>query len=338
MGNKFMVGKNKLSSNLCAEILFPDGDVKLYGIILAAGNGKRMVEHIKQFYKTDCPKQYVDFTGGGSMIQQTLRRAEKLISKERLLVVANPKHQEIIEEQLNDLPERTVIYQPINRETAPGILLPLSYIYKRDLDSTVAIFPSDHFIREEDRFMEYIQFARKVSQQFPDKIVLLGIQPDSPEEEYGWIQPGERIPGYSGFDLSKVDRFHEKPDLLSAQNFFKQGYLWNTLVMVTRCSTLWDLAKVALPDIHDRFEKIIAAIGTAGEEKVILQEYEEMQEATISHDVLEKFPSRLLVINVKDVLWNDWGNGSRVMATLKKIGKAPNILDKVVKEDKLVLT
>ena len=71
---------------------------------------------------------------------------------------------------------------------------------------------------------------------------------------------------------------------------------------------------------------------------MILQEYEEMQEATISHDVLEKFPSRLLVINVKDVLWNDWGNGSRVMATLKKIGKAPNILDKVVKEDKLVLT
>jgi mannose-1-phosphate guanylyltransferase len=135
-----------------------------------------------------------------------------------------------------------------------------------------------------------------------------------------------------------VVRFHEKPDRISAQNFFKQGYLWNTLVMVTRCSTLWDLAKEALPDIHGCFEKIIAAIGTAEEEKVILQEYEEMEKATISHDVLEKFPSRLLVINMKDVLWNDWGNGPRVMETLKKIGKAPSISEGMAKEEKLILT
>lgn len=325
MRDLFVNEKYKLNSAIPVEILFQDGGVALYGIVLAAGNGKRMVEHIKQYYGTDHPKQYVDFMGGGSMIQQTLRRAEQLIPKERLLIVADPKHQEIIKEQLNDRPERTVIYQPVNRETAPGILLPLSFIFKRDPESTVAIFPSDHFILEEDRFMEHIRLARKVTRQFPDKIVLLGIQPDAAEEEYGWIQPGERIFGYTGFELSQVERFHEKPDRLSAQNFFKQGYLWNTLVMVTRCSTLWGLVREALPDIYGRFKKIIAAIGTKAEEKVILQEYDEMEKATISHDVLEKFPSRLLVINVKDVLWKDWGNGSRVVETLRKIGKAPNI-------------
>ena len=331
-----MISKIKVCSNLTVDVSMPSGIVEMYGIILAAGNGRRMEDFISRVFNSTHPKQYVPFTGKRSMVQHTLRRAEKLISKEKLLVVADPKHRLIIKEQLNDFPEQTVIYQPINCETAPGILLPLSFIYKTDPGSTVAIFPSDHFILEEDRFMDYIRYARKVNQQFPDKIILLGIQPDAPEEEYGWIQPGKRILGYKGFEVRKVKRFHEKPDRLSAQTFFKQGYLWNTLVMVARCSTLWNLAKEALPKIHHRFEKILTAIGTVKEEKVILEEYEAMEKATISHHVLERFPSRLLVINVKDVLWNDWGNGPRVIETLKKIGKLPKFLETVGQEVKLV--
>jgi mannose-1-phosphate guanylyltransferase len=333
-----MLSKREVCSNLRVDVSMPSEIMEMYGIILAAGDGRRMEDFIYRNYGCNYPKQYIAFTGKRSMVQQTLHRTERLIPREKLMIVVDPKHQNVIQEQLSDRPAGTLIFQPKNRETGPGILLPLSFIYKRDPDSTVAIFPSDHFILEEDRFMEHIRLATKVTQKFPDKIVLLGIQPDAPEEEYGWIQPGERIPGYNGFEISKVERFHEKPDPLSAQHFFQLGYLWNTLVMVTRCSTLWDLAKEALPNIHHCFEKIIPAIGTEAEEKVIFQEYEEMEKATISHNVLEKFPSRLLVINVKDVLWNDWGNGPRVFETLKKIGKAPNTLEAAGKEEKLILT
>ncbi|MHB8481975.1 MAG: hypothetical protein ACYDBV_04445, partial [Nitrospiria bacterium] len=60
--------------------------------------------------------------------------------------------------------------------------------------------------------------------------------------------------------------------------------------------------------------------GTSEEQRVIHQEYQTMREATISHSVLEKYPSRLLIAKVKDVFWNDWGNGQRVLDTLQKIG------------------
>lgn len=240
-------------------------------------------------------------------------RAEKLIPKEKLLMVVDPRHDEAIREQLKDRPAGTLIFQPINRETAPGILLPLSHIYKTNPDSTVAIFPSDHFILEEDHFMEPIRFAMKAVQIFPEKIVLLGVQPDGPEMDYGWIQSGEKLLESNGMALCRVKQFHEKPD---------EGFLRNTLVMVTRCSTLWRLVKEALPRIHRRFEKILSAIGgTPDEENIILQEYQEMDQANISHTLLEKNASSLLVIHVRDVFWSDWGNGLRVMETLKKIGR-----------------
>ena len=329
--------RERTDPNLTVEVSLLSGITKMYGIVLAAGNGKRMQEFINRHYDCLHPKQFVAFTGERSMVQHTLRRAEKLISREKLLVVVDPKHQEVIQEQLADRPAGTLIFQPINRETAPGVLLPLSHIYNTDPDSTVAIFPSDHFILEEDRFMEHIRFAGRVVQMFPEQIVLLGIQPYAPEGEYGWIQPGERVLSLNGMEACQVEGFHEKPGPISARRFFKKGYLWNTLVMVTRCSTLWQLAKKALPHIHQRFEKILRAIGKPEEEKTILQEYQEMDQANISHSLLEKLPSHLLVINVRDVFWSDWGNGPRVLKTLKKIGRSTNIREEVSKEEKMIL-
>jgi mannose-1-phosphate guanylyltransferase len=316
-----LLAKEKIRAVLAAEISNPGKTPDTYAIVLAGGNGTRMEDFVYQVYGCRHPKQYVAFTGKRSMIQHTLDRVEMLIPRGKILVVVDSKHRDIIDVQLKERPPETVIFQPHNRETAPGVLLPLASIYKNDPESMVVIFPADHFILEEERFMEHVRFARRAVQLFPDKIALLGIQPDTPEIEYGWIQPGERVPGLNGIEISRVERFHEKPDSAAAGEFFKQGYLWNTLVMVARCSTLWNLALEALPGMRDHFKKILNAFGTSREQEVVRQEYQNMGKATISHSVLEKYPSRLLIARVNDVFWSDWGNGPRVLETLKKIGR-----------------
>jgi mannose-1-phosphate guanylyltransferase len=292
-----------------------------YGIVLAAGSGRRMEDFILQYYRCRHPKQYVAFTGDRSMIQQTLWRTESLIPQENILVVVDPNHGDLIEDQLKDHPPERVIFQPANRETAPGVLLPLAHIYKNNPDSTVAIFPADHFILEEDNFMEHVRLATKAVQLLPEQIILLGVQPDAPETEFGWIQPGKRILRTDGMDICQVDGFHEKPAPETAKRFYDRGYLWNTLVIVARCSTLWNLALEALPELSDPFENILNALGTPQEQQIIHQEYETMERATISNGVFENYPSRLLVARVNDVFWSDWGNGPRVFDTLYKIGK-----------------
>jgi mannose-1-phosphate guanylyltransferase len=322
-GKKTMTTSYTWNPEISLNILLSKSDVDLHGIVLAAGSGNRMRAYIQDRYGTTHPKQFVAFTGKRTMIQHTLVRAEKLIDRDKLFVVVDPIHQKIFQEQLRDRPPGTMIFQPINRETAPGILLPLSYIYKKHPDCTVAIFPSDYFILEEDLFMEHIEFASKAIQSYPDKVILLGVQPDAPETEYGWIQAGDKISAAGGFEINRVEHFHEKPDCAGAQTFFREGFLWNTLVLVSRCATLWELIKDALPNLHQRFGRIIQAIGEPEEKDVIFREYKEMEQATISHHVLEKYPSRLLVIHVRNVLWNDWGTGNRVLDTLKKIRSIP---------------
>ncbi|MCG3113302.1 MAG: hypothetical protein MCM46_15915 [Candidatus Manganitrophus sp. SB1] len=292
---------------------------------------------MRQFIRYWCgrhsPKQYIAFKGRRSMLQHTLHRVEKLIPPERTLIVVNPRHDREIKAQLSGRPQNTLIFQPYNRETAPGVLLPLIYILKSDPEARVAIFPSDHFIWEEDQFMGYVELAHKVVQRLPGEIVLLGVQPEGPEIEYGWIEPTEPIQEEFGPDVRRVGRFLEKPDTESALQFFMKGYLWNTFVIVTKAKTLIEAAEKHLPHIWSRFERMLAAIGTDRELSIIEREYRDMEAVTLTHGIFEKNLTNIAVVQVRDVLWSDWGSGDRVFATLERIGNRRRTVKEVHHEE-----
>lgn len=296
---------------------------KLWAVVLAAGEGTRMNQFIRSSYGLCSPKQYIAFTGKRSMLQHTLDRVAQLIPPERTRIVVNPSHIKEIRSQLSNLPDHTLVFQPYNRETAPGALLPLTYIVKEDPEARIAFFPSDHFIQEEDRFMRYAAAADQVVQRHPDQIVLLGIQPEGPEVEYGWIAPADPLPGPNEAGAKKVGRFLEKPNHEAALVFYEKGYLWNTFVSVLKASTLLALTRKYLNGIWQRFERIRAAIGTVHELSTIEREYRTMESATLSRGIFECCADQIAVLEVKGVFWSDWGSSHRVLQTLEKIGKTP---------------
>ena len=165
-----------------------------WGLILAAGDGRRMEDYIREATGTNLPKQYVNFTGKHSMLEHTFRRTEKLIPAERILTIVGRHHlvHEEVQRQLSSRPARTIIVQPDNKDTCPGILLPLMHLYKHAPEAIVAVFPSDHFILEEDRFMEHVALAARAVTHDPSRIVLLAMEAQYPEVEYGYIVPGDR--------------------------------------------------------------------------------------------------------------------------------------------------
>jgi len=295
----------------------------LWAIVLAGGGGKRISQFVEHCYGVSTPKQYVAFTGKRSMLQHTVDRVEKLISAERIRIVADRSHFDQIRAQLSGKFPGGVVFQPTNRETAPGVLLPLLEIYKRDPAARVAIFPSDHFVREEDLFMGYVALGDRAIQRHPEKIVILGIRAEEPETDYGWIEPGGLLKKMSGLGVRRVVRFLEKPDSASAMIYYKKGFLWNTFVTLTKARTLLRLAQRHLPRVWDHFKRMIPAIGTDKEASIVESEYRFMQGATLSHGILERCPSRISVIEVKNVFWSDWGTSDRVISTLKRIGKLP---------------
>ena len=72
----------------------------------------------------------------------------------------------------------TILFQPANRDTAAGLFLPLTYIRARAPQATVLLYPSDHFVYPEDRFLEVVRRAAQIAESRPDRVVLLGVAPD----------------------------------------------------------------------------------------------------------------------------------------------------------------
>jgi mannose-1-phosphate guanylyltransferase len=293
---------------------------RLWGIVLAAGNGRRVESFIQKIGGGSCPKQFYAFTGRRTMVQHTIDRVERLVPRNRIISVVGMNHTAEVQEQLRDRPAGTVIFQPENRDTLPGILLPLVHVLDRDPESTVAVFPSDHFIWDEARFMEYVRFAARVTDLFPKRVVLLGVKPDSPELDYGWIKPGQVVVEENGHVSRKVCSFHEKPRPDRAMSFFNGGHLWNTLVFVGKAITLYEMAREFAPRMVSYFDLLSFNLGRSKEQDVLRGMYARMESMNISSDLFQKAADRLMVLPVQNVGWNDWGREERIVETLDRYG------------------
>jgi len=268
-------------------------------------------------------KQFCAVIGRRSMLEHTLARVERLIPRERILVVVSTDHRKEVTAQLAHWPVENVIFQPRNRDTAPGILLPLAYLSQRDPLTTVAIFPSDHFIVQEDRFMAAVGRAAAEVQRFPQEMTLLGVGPDWAEEGYGWIEPALEE---DGRETRAVRRFWEKPSAVDRQRLLARGALWNTFVGVTWVPTLWAMVQRVAPDLYHAFTEIRQALGRPQAPLVVERVYKTLPAVNFSSAVCEPLASFLRVLPVPDVGWSDWGSAARICASLEQMGKLDECL------------
>jgi mannose-1-phosphate guanylyltransferase len=306
-------GRIRASSNRC-------------GVILAGGNGERLRSFIRRLRGNVLPKQYVNFVGKRSMLEHTFHRAERLIPPNRLFTVVSRDHLAYpeVRRQLAGRPKDTVVLQPENRETGPGLLLPLMHLQARFGDAVVAVFPSDHCVLDEAVFMEHVDLACRVVERNPSRVVLLGVEPDGPEPEYGYLLP-ERTNGHGAPDGTRpLSCFVEKPGTDAARDLILRGGFWNTLVMAFQLKPFLGLVREVTPSVYQAFELIRAAIGTPREAEVVEATYRMMERVNLSRDVLEvlarRRPSPLRVLPVKGAGWTDWGSEQRIVNVLQRNG------------------
>jgi mannose-1-phosphate guanylyltransferase len=296
-----------------------------FAIIMAGGDGTRLRPFVRSLRQKPLPKQYVNFIGRRSMLEHTIDRARKIIPLERIFAVVSQGHLDIPEarEQLAKLPSENIVVQPLNRGTWPGILLPLARIYADCDDPKVVTFPADHFIEDEEVFLAHVAFAMLKVEEQPARMVLLGITPDGPDPELGYIVP--RTPSASanpGF--LPIKEFIEKPSPQMAKKLLNKGALWNTLVLVTKAKTLLRYTRAMAPELYRAFVQMKKAVGPSGDPDALDRIYRSMAETNLSHGLLERLPRRhpwsLLTLPVNGIVWSDWGSRRRLLAALVKTG------------------
>jgi len=296
---------------------------RVWSIILAGGDGERLRPLIQRWLGCHKPKQYCAFIGTRSMLQHTLDRADLLTAPARRFMICAREYQHEALLQLNGRPPGTLILQPAKRGTLAGIFLPLMYVRASDPEATVVIYPSDHFIYPEDRFLDVLQRAIGTAEWLADRVVLLGATPSSSEPEYGWIRPGPSLDGTVGRSVRSIQAFMEKPSLTEAYSAWNAGALWNTMIMVAKAETIWRLGWRCVPELMPMFERIAAVIGSPQQKAVIDAVYQAMPARDFSSHVLQRAPDQLAVIEMNGVTWSDWGKAERIVETLRRIGKQP---------------
>jgi mannose-1-phosphate guanylyltransferase len=295
----------------------------LWSIILAGGDGERLKPMVQSWLGRHRPKQYCTFIGTRSMLEHTLDRSDRIVRPEQRVTVIAREHGDDASPQLSSRPQGKVILQPGNRETAAGIFLALTYIRAHDSQATVLIFPSDHFVYPEDAFVEMACRLARAARTLKDRVLLLGASPDAPEPEYGWIQPGAHLGWVDGCRVRKTQTFIEKPNLEGCKGAMRSGALWNTMVIAAKVKTLWSLGLRCFPEMMRLFEIYGESIGTAQEDAVLEDIYQIMPRRNFSVHLLQEFPKHVAVLELRDVVWSDWGKPERIEESLRQIGREP---------------
>lgn len=296
-----------------------------WAVILAGGDGTRLKSLTRKIAGDERPKQFCQVLGRTTLVEETQRRAALELARERTLHVVNRLHEPYYAPLLGDEPSANMVIQPRNLGTAPAILYSLLRITALDQDAVVALFPSDHYISDNRKFMAHIRTALDAAHQRRDLIILLGIEPESPEVEYGWIEPNGSVKGPA--QVFGVRRFWEKPHQMLAQILQLRGCLWNSFVMVASANAWIEIIETSTPDLYSAFEGLSSLFGTRAETRAIDQLYGRLEEVNFSHRVLALSPERLAVLKVTGVRWNDLGEPKRVMASLAMAGVRPHWVD-----------
>jgi mannose-1-phosphate guanylyltransferase / mannose-6-phosphate isomerase len=216
--------------------------MKLIPTILCGGAGSRLWPVSRELH----PKPFIRLVDGQSLLQKAWLRGVALPDVAETLTVTNrelffkteDEYREVAGTQYQDL-ANSFILEPFGRNTAPAIAAAaLQVAASHGEDALLLVLAADHLITDQPAFAQAVAEAMRLAAQ--GKLVTFGIQPETPETGYGYIEA----------DGNTVLRFVEKPDLEKAQEYVATGrYLWNSGMFCFSAGTLLREMQLHCPSI-----------------------------------------------------------------------------------------
>lgn len=264
-------------------------------VIIAGGSGSRLWPLSTPGY----PKHLLSLTGTRSLLQHTYERAMAI--SDSVYVVTDGSHAEHVQQQLPELKKEAFIIEPGRRGTASCILAALHRVAGRhDEDEPIAFLHADHYVRDTAGFAHSFKLAETASKK-EKRIVLIGVEPDSPSTEFGYIKKDGLFDEKSF--IFNVHSFTEKPAFEKAKRYMNSGnYLWNCGYFVGSVSTFASAMQIYAPELWTYYKQLLDAKSSEEYDQCYLG----FENIAIDYALMEKVKNLLVVPATFD--WMDLGS------------------------------
>lgn len=277
-------------------------------LILCGGSGTRLWPISRTLF----PKQFVKLFNNKSLFQLTIDRNLSICTKS--IISTSVDHYFLASDQMDEISRNADSYvlEPFGKNTAPAIALTCLALDKNEI---VLVTPSDHLIKNQAEYISSVKEAQILAND--GNLVMFGIKPKFPETGFGYI---ESVDG-------NVKKFHEKPDLQTAQNYLNMGnFYWNSGIFMFKAGVFLEELKRHSTDI---FESCVKAFASATKDNGLIRikhnDMAQIPENSIDYAVLEKSSkSKMVVCN--DIGWSDLGSFDALSDEFPK-DKCGNTLD-----------
>jgi mannose-1-phosphate guanylyltransferase len=202
--------------------------VSTWAVVLAGGVGSRFWPLSTSLR----PKQLLPLASDKPLLRDSLDRVAPLADPAHTLILTNASLVEAIRQLAPDIPPANVIAEPRPAGTAAALTWAAATIDRLDSpDAVMLSIHADWAVANGEGFREALRRAAAVATS-ERSLVTVGIVPARPDPGYGYIRPGDPVPGPHG--ARHVAEFVEKPDMARASTMVAEGCLWNSGMFVWR--------------------------------------------------------------------------------------------------------
>lgn len=273
----------------------------VYVVIMAGGSGTRFWPVSRQKH----PKQLLDLFGGTTLLEQAVNRVKGIVPPDRIYVFTNSIVQAAVRRLLPSIPERQIVAEPAQRNTAPTVGLAAHEIQRRDQEGIMVVLPADHVIQKPGAFRNALKAACRWAMT-EGRSIVLGLEPTRPETGYGYVRLGAFEKQVGKQRIFRVKNFTEKPGVEVARRYVaSKQYLWNAGMFIWRASTLLTNLRRFQPAMADGLERIAAA-GGIDNQRTLKRLFPRLEKISIDYALMEKLGEVYAV--AADIGWSDVGS------------------------------
>jgi mannose-1-phosphate guanylyltransferase len=294
-----------------------------WAVILAGGNGSRIQTLTRLVAGDERPKQFCRLIGNETLLAATRARIAQTVASDHTLCVVTSHHEMFYRSEFHEDDWRRLVEQPLNRGTGMAIANAVARVESLDPGGILGFFPADHHYDDGDAFRQVVEETYAAAGRDPERVFLLGAEPDRAEVEYGWITRGGTLdslsPDTTPLWVSRVAGFVEKPSLDDANALLHGGALWNTFVLIGHVKAFRALLDLAMPGLCDELAAI-HSLPESDSRSALARLYASPIASDFSRDVLSRYPERLAVVELASSGWTDLGQPARALRVMARCG------------------